>query len=286
MSKTIGGLLKQATAHLSTRGLENPRTDAEYLLAFLMNRSRAFIIAHPEQRVDSQLAARYTDWIAKRGRHVPVQYLTGEQEFYGRSFRVTEAVLIPRPETEFAVEAVLDLLQQHPDFSHAVDIGTGSGCIAVTLACEAPRLSLSATDLSPEALEVARENARTHNCLDRITFLPGRTLEPVIAAGNLVDLVVSNPPYIGYAERDVVAREVLEYEPAGALFAGEDGTEIIGELFSQAPSVLQAEGFLVLEVGYQQALKVKQLGQASGWKHLESRFDLAGIERCLIFRRA
>ena len=256
------------------------------MLGSVLGRSRAYLLAHPEVRLDAAQAARWASWLRKRAEHYPIQYLLGNQEFYGRSFAVGPGVLIPRPETELLVEVCLERLDAM-DLPHpkVLDVGTGSGAIAVTLAAERPRLRVTATDISRRALAVAERNAARHGCESRIEFLDGRDLTPVEGRSARWDLVVSNPPYVATADRGRIDRSVAVHEPAAAVFAGPDGLEMYETLLKGCPSVMPPSSPLVLEIGAGAMGRVCRLARRWSWRKVEVRRDLAGIERCLVLVR-
>lgn len=267
---------------LAAAGLTSPREDAELLLATVLGRTRAFLLAHPEFPVPVAAMRRFSRWIERRSDSYPIQYLRGRQEFFGREFFVDERVLIPRPETELVVEVVLDLLKgmSRP---RVLEVGAGSGCIAVTLACERPEAQIVATDVSRAALAVARRNADRHGVQPRVFFLEGRTVQPV-EAGQRFDLIVSNPPYVALGDHRVTP-EVARWEPRAALFAGETGLEIHREILAEAAPLLRAGGRLVLEIGENQRAGVVRAARGRGWTLAALFRDVARIERCLVFSR-
>ena len=275
---TLRQLLAEATATLERAGVAAPRLTAEVLLAQSLGQPRAYLYAHPEAEPAPGAHARFQAWIRRRGAGEPLQYLTGEQEFYGRVFQVTPAVLIPRPETELVIEAALERLPRDQP-ARVADVGTGSGCIAITLALERPQAQLTATDISAEALAVARGNAQRLTAA--VHWLECDLLDAVPAP---LDLIVSNPPYIAECEWNVLQREVRDHEPRTALIAGPAGTEIYARLLTQAAARLRSGGWLVLELGYDSAAAVRAL-LSSDWSAIETRRDLQGWERVLLARR-
>jgi release factor glutamine methyltransferase len=236
-------------------------------------------------------AARYDELLKRRAEGVPVQYLTGRQEFWGLEFEVNPGVLIPRPETEHVVEVALERLGERRNAPLCVaDVGTGSGCLAVALACELPLARIVATDISPWALQVARRNAARHGVGQRIRLLRMNLLESYLttgdATGPLLDLIVSNPPYVGRGEREALPREVVEHEPHEALFAGEHGLAIYPRLIAQAAGLLRPGGVLVVELGYGLSVRVGALvAGGSAWTNVSTTNDLAGIPRVLAAER-
>lgn len=249
--------LRWASAQLSLH-TDRPHVEAELLLAHLLHQPRAYLWAHPEAALTPQQAADYAAWVQRRAAGEPLPYITGQIEFFGLTFAVTPDVLIPRPETETLVETALDWLKAHPD-AVAVDVGTGSGCIAVALTVHAPSLRLYATDISPAALQVARANAERHNVAERITFLEGDLLTPLPEP---LDLILSNPPYVADDEWDALPLSVQQ-EPRLALLSGADGLDAIRRLLAQAPTRLNPGGLLLVEIGERQGEAAQALAQAA-----------------------
>ncbi len=276
---TLREQLHRAAGALEAAGVEGPRREAEALLARLLGRDRAWLYAHPEDELTAGDAARWREWIARRAAGEPPQYIAGAAEFCGREFRVTPAVLIPRPETELLVGAVLERVAAE-DAARIVDVGTGSGCIAITLALERPRARVVGVDRSAAALEVARENARRLGA--RVEFVEGDLLGAV--AGRF-DVIVSNPPYVADAEFPGLAREVRENEPHAALIAGPRGDEVYQRLIPQAAEKLRPGGWLALELGYQSAKMVRAPLTGGDWRDLEIRRDAQGWDRVALARR-
>lgn len=283
---TVGAAVRQGTSCLMRKRLRSPRLDAELMLGSILGRSRAYLLAHPELHLDRAQAARWANWLNKRAEHYPIQYLLGNQEFYGRNFAVGPGVLIPRPETELLVDVCLERLDAMvlPN-PRVLDVGTGSGDIAVTLAAERPRLRVTATDISRRALAVAGHNAARHGCESRIEFLEGPNLTPLEGRATRWDLVVSNPPYVATAGRDRVDRSVAAYEPGTAVFAGPDGLEMYETLLKGCPTVMTPSSPLVLEIDAGARRRVCRLARRRNWRAVETRRDLAGIERCLVLVR-
>jgi len=238
-----------------------PRLTAEVLLAFAMKCERVYFFAHPEQSLREVEWIHYGRYLDERIKGKPTQYITKRQEFYGREFRVTKGVLIPRPETELLVETVLRL---RPEGGRIVDVGTGSGAIAVTLGA-------IGCDISMPALKVARSNgANPLVCCDLLTCF----------ADEALDIVVTNPPYVPLTDRDSLQREVRDFEPHLALFAGADGLEIYRRLIPEAWRVLKPGGLLALEMGIGQSGALREM--VRNWRNVEVHPDLAGIARVLV----
>jgi release factor glutamine methyltransferase len=245
---------------------------------FTLNSDRAYLYAHPERELGPDEQRRYDAAIAERARGVPAQYITGHQEFWGMDLIVSPAVLIPRPETEHVIETVLDLVGRAPTPAspqRIVDIGTGSGCIALALAKELPQAEIHAIDISPAALEVARANASRHQLESRIHFHQADLLAE--CEHNCFDFVVSNPPYVGESEEEQVQLEVRKFEPHNAVFAGHTGTEVIARLIPQAHTALKPGCWLVMEISGAIAEEVKLL--LADWKDVRIRPDLQSIPR-------
>ncbi len=284
---TVKEALQAAADYLAKRRLRTPRQDAELLVASVLRRDRTFLYTYPEHQLSAAQKHLFQQWLVKRGEHYPLQYLRGKQEFYGREFSVRPGVFIPRPETELVLEAALGLLRESPEEQlRVVDVGTGSGCIGITLACEEPRVMVTATDISLIALKVARQNAKKHRCLDRLEFREGQTLSSVRDRLGYYHLVVSNPPYVSSEEGNRVDASVDKHEPREAVYAGESGQEIYRQLFSEAHKVLHPQGKLVVELGEGAGQATCRLAQEKGWVLEDSRKDLAHIDRCAIFGRS
>ncbi len=276
--------LYAAVARLTAESVPSPRLNAELLLMFVLGCDRAHLYAHPERELTADESSRYAAALAERARGVPAQYITGHQEFWGIDFIVSPAVLIPRPETEHVIETVLRLVQKKPNYSgvlQIVDVGSGSGCIALALAKELPTTEIHATDISAAALDVARANAARLQLADRIQFHQVdllRDFEP-----NSFDFVVSNPPYVGESEEDQVQLEVRKFEPRQAVFGGPTGLEVIERLTDQAQAVLKAGGSLVMEISGTIAPQVR--GVLGDWDGVEITPDLQGIPRVASARK-
>ena len=265
--------LAAARAALAAAGLDDPLREAETLLAAALGIPRSALHADPPS-LDPSARARFEGWVARRARREPAAYLLGVREFRSREFRVGPAVLVPRPETEVLVEAALEAIPVDAR-AEAADAGTGSGCIAITLAAERPLLRVVATDRSAAALAVARGNARTHGVADRVAFQCGDFLEGVRGP---LDLVVSNPPYV--AEGEAVEPEVL-HEPREALYAGADGLDAYRALAPAAARVLRPGGLLLLETPGERVDAIAAILRAAGLDPRPPINDLAGRPRVL-----
>jgi release factor glutamine methyltransferase len=277
--------LAKAIAHLNAKNVPSPRMNAELLLTFTLNSDRAYLFAHPERELTPEEQSRYEAALTERTRGVPAQYITGHQEFWGMDLIVTPAVLIPRPETEHLIEAVLELRasgvgHQASGNLRIVDVGTGSGCIALALARELPDAEIHATDISPAALEVAHANAARHQLENRVRFHQTDLLEGLPGE---FDFVVSNPPYVGESEEDTVQLEVRKFEPRNAVFAGPIGTEVIARLIAQACTALRPGGWLVMEISGTIAGDVRKLLDA--WESVQMKPDLQSIPRVVVAQK-
>ena len=259
--------------------LMDARREVDVLLTRASNVTLAHVMAHPEIRPDPRGYLVYSDWLERRLKGEPVAYLLGYREFYGLNFKVSSAVLIPRPETELLVELALERLAEGPALS-ILDLGTGTGCIAVTLAKLRPLARVVAVDVSPEALAVAKENAAQHDAV-HIEFQEGNWFAPV--AGRRFDLVVSNPPYVGEGDPHISSGD-LRFEPRAALAAGSDGLEMLRNIIADAPKHLCAAGTLLLEHGYDQAIEVRSLLERQGFVDVATHEDLGGIPRVSLGR--
>ena len=271
--------LNAAVERLKAAGVPSPRMNAELLIKFTLDCDRAYLYAHPERELTSDETQRYDEALARRAIGVPAQYITGHQEFWGMDLIVSPAVLIPRPETEHIVETVLELakstVERRASPPVIVDVGTGSGAIALALAKELPAAEIHATDISPEALEVATANAARHELTSRIKFHQADLLEGFPPAS--FNFVVSNPPYVGESEEDSVQLEVRKFEPRTAVFAGPTGLEIIERLIPQARLTLKPGGWLIFEISGTIAEAVRH--NLAGWAEVRLTNDLQGIAR-------
>jgi release factor glutamine methyltransferase len=272
---TVHTALLQGAELLNAESILAPRLTAEVLLAHALGQERVYLYAHPEQELSELAWIHYGRYLHQRLKGMPTQYITRRQEFYGRDFRVTSDVLIPRPETEHLVEAAL---ARWTPGATVVDVGTGSGAIAVTLALEKDS-TVIASDLSPAAVAVARSNAQRLNA--RVQFFVG-DLTSAFVDGR-VDLLVCNPPYVPLTDQPGLQREVRDYEPQLALFGGPTGLELYQRLIVDARRVLRPGGWLLVELGYNSVGPVSEMLQ-SGWRDIEVLSDLAGLPRVLAAR--
>jgi release factor glutamine methyltransferase len=285
--------LASAIARLTADRVPSPRLNAELLLMFTLGCDRAYLFAHPERELTAEEQARYEAALAERALGVPAQYITGHQEFWGMDLIVTPAVLIPRPETEHLIETVLTLATEQraggqecpPHTRRILDVGTGSGGIALALAKEFADAEIHASDISAGALEIARANAARHQVEKRIHFHQADLLEGLNLTG--LDFVVSNLPYVGESEKDQVQMDVRKYEPHDAVFGGPTGVEVIARLLPQAHAGLRPGGWLVMEISGTIVSAVRDLLAASKdiWADVQIIPDLQSIPRVVQARK-
>lgn len=277
---TLREWLRQSESRLqSGPHPQRARLDTEALLLHLVGKNRAWLLTHLEDEFGGCKSIGYAQLIERRLAGEPIQYITGECEFYGLPFHVNRNVLVPRPETEHLVEKVLQLAARF-ERPRIVDVGTGSGAIPIALAVNCPDAQLTAVDIFQAALDVATTNAKANGLDRRIRFLHGDLLSPVTCEE--FDIIVSNPPYIPDSDRNSLAVEVRNYEPAQALFAGAAGLDVYQRLIPQARRVLRTGGHLAMEIGFGQAASVATLLRDAGFSVIESIRDLQGIERVIV----
>ena len=298
--------LTSAVDRLESADVGSPRLNAEVLLMFVLGVNRAYLYAHPERELTREEESRYDEVLAQRSTGMPSQYITGHQEFWGLDFIVTPAVLIPRPETEHLVETVLELARDIPQ-PKIVDVGTGSGCVALALAHELKDARIYAVDASAEALEIARANAARLQLDARVHFAHRDILTPLATRNSVVptegfspsggppisdepvipdfDFVVSNPPYVGFGEADKVQKSVRDFEPRMAVFAGEQGLNVIAPLVQQAHEALKRGGWLAVEIGYSMRDAVLNLLNPTMWDDIRVVPDLQGIPRVVVAKK-
>jgi release factor glutamine methyltransferase len=267
-------MLDEACLFLTAAGIETARLDAEVLLAHACGSSRAALIPGLTS-IDGDAAEKFRAMIARRAAREPVAYIIGSKEFFSLDFEVTRAVLIPRPETETLVEAALKFLLTHGE-PRVLDIGTGSGAIAIAIAANAPNARIIATDISKAALEVARRNAIRHRCEDRIEFVAADLFPE---GDSHFDLIVSNPPYVAEADFEALAPEIRLHEPPVALVFGEDGLDMYRRIAADSRSRVKADGAVMVEIGAGQASSVEALFRRAGFSNIDAVRDLAGLER-------
>ena len=284
MSRSISQVMLDATRMLNDAGVPNARREAGSLLAFVLGKDRTFIISHAEEQLSDDAFDRFRTSVERRAAGEPLQYITGVQDFFGREFHVTPDVLIPRPETELLVEAAIELVADN-SAPFICDIGTGSGCIAITLVGEMPQARAVAVDTSRVALEIAKSNALKHSVSERVIFAVSDCFAALNANEYQFDLVVSNPPYVSQAMMSGLQREVRDHEPLVALTAGADGLTIIRRLLHEAPAFLRKNGHLIMEIGFDQGDAVKRLVDEDVWLFCDIRPDLQGIPRIVVLRK-
>ena len=282
MIVSIRSALADGARTLAANGVTEPRLEASSLLGHATSRDRAFIITHADDALTPEELETLRSLVARRAAGEPLQYLTGHQEFFKLDFEVSPEVLIPRPETEIIVEVALEFLGDKPAPIFA-DIGTGSGCIAISLLNELSAARAVATDASPAALRVAQRNADRHAVTDRLTLIESDCFSALDPVGKF-DLIVSNPPYVSDRELETIQREV-RYEPRAALAGGPDGLDVIRTLLRKAPSFLRSGSHFVFEVGFGQDLTVEQLIDREVWDLIEIRRDLQSVPRTVILRK-
>lgn len=284
-SMTIGDAIAWGTSLLDESDAipaARSRSDAILLLRHVLGIPHAEMYAYRERPLTALQTEAFNAELQQRLHGTPVQYITGEQEFFGLPFHVTRDVLIPRPETEHLVEAAIARLQGLKD-ARIADVGTGSGAIAVALAHGLPQAEVTALDISPAALEVASENAKHNGVATRIRFLESNLLGAV--ADERFDAIISNPPYVADSERKSLPAEVREYEPSEALFAGPTGLEVYRRLIPDALPLLGSGGWLMMEIGHGQRDAVRALLQDAEWDGVEFLPDLQGIPRVTLARK-
>lgn len=277
---SIANALGEGTQRLQ-EAVPEARRHAGSLLAHVLGRDRSFLIAHADEAVTEEEFRSFQFLIERRAGGEPMQYITGHQEFFKLDFEVGPAVLIPRPETELIVEAALEILRDEPE-PRIVDVGTGSGCLVISLLHQLSAARGLATDVSVPALQVAQRNAQRHGVNDRLALVGSDCFSGLRADGS-VDLMVSNPPYVSDEEMNGLQREV-RYEPAAALAGGPDGLSVIQRLLLGARPFLHSGGHFVFEIGFGQSEAMEQLIDRHVWKLIEIRKDLQGIPRTFVLQ--
>jgi release factor glutamine methyltransferase len=277
----IGNAVTAGAQRLRDGAVADPRRDAGLLLAHVIGRNQSFVFTHANDALKDEESELFRSLIERRAGGEPLQYLTGHQEFYKLDFEVTPAVLIPRPETELIIETALELLRDDPE-PHIADVGTGTGCLAISILHELPTARAVAIDASPSALLVAQRNAEHHGVADRLTLLESDCFS-ALNAGLRFGLIVSNPPYVSEVEMKGLQGEV-NHEPRAALAAGPDGLSIIRRLLIEARPFLRPGGHLIFEIGFGQSEAVQHLIDPRAWKLVEIRADLQKIPRTFVLR--
>ena len=283
MKKTVQSAIVEAVDILQRAGVNEARMEATSLLIHVLSVDRAFVIAHPEYELSDEQSNSFVELLGRRAAREPLQYIVGYQEFFKFKFEVTPDVLIPRPETEIIVEAALALTDRKRSFS-ILDVGTGSGCIIISLLNELENAHATATDISSKALEVAQRNAQRHNVSDRLTLIQADSLSP-LNQSETFSLIVSNPPYVPARDIATLQREVREYEPLTALASGADGLDHIRALLHETPRLVEHNGYFIFEIGFGQSDAIEQLLDRAVWRLIEVRKDLQGIPRTVVLQK-
>jgi release factor glutamine methyltransferase len=286
MKWTIAEILREAASELDRAGVPEARREAGSLLSFILGKDRTFLISHADDSVHESSFVRLREFVERRAAGEPLQYITGVQDFYGREFRVTPDVLIPRPETELLVEAALQIVGETGAAPFICDVGTGSGCIAVTLLCEIVNARAVLIDKSPPALEIANFNAQNLSVADRTYFVVSDCFNSLDSRDYEFDLIVSNPPYVAEAALVGLQREVRNHEPLVALSPGGDGLSVIRRLIDEGPAFIKPNGHLLMEIGFDQGEAVENLINGSAWSLREIRPDLQGIPRIVVLQKS
>jgi release factor glutamine methyltransferase len=283
----IADALRRAAKFL--KGNADAGRDAALLLGFVLNRARAFLIANDDRDLSDEETARFFELIERRASGEPIQYITGRQEFFGLEFEVNENVLIPRPETEILVEAAIEILREKEN-PYFCDVGTGSGCIPISILANLETAKAAAVDISSDALAIAGKNAEKHQVAERIEFYESDVFAAFENQKSKIknqkfDLIVSNPPYIPNKDLPSLPREVREHEPHAALFGGAVGTEIVARLLTDAPKFLIENSYLIFEIGFAQGEVVRAMVDPNIWQLREILPDLQGIPRIVVLQR-
>jgi release factor glutamine methyltransferase len=273
---TIGSLVKWATDDFRTRGIENPRLDAELIVAFALGIDRMRVILDASRPLEGAELARLRDLVKRRRAHEPIAYLRGEREFYGLRFHVDARVLVPRPETEILVDVALARTSHVSLSTRLLDLCTGSGCVAISIARQRPTAKVWASDVSPDAIAVARENAYRLGAYN-IAFATGDLFAPI--GDRKFDVVTANPPYIATAEIATLMPDVREFEPRLALDGGADGLDLVRRIVEDAPAHLVPGGVLAMEIGAGEADATRAIFEAKGFREVRADRDFAKIER-------
>ena len=272
----ISETLQKAAEILKQNGIVEPRREANSLLAFALGKDKTFLIAHSEYELSENEKAAFSKFLTRRAAHEPLQYIRGQQEFFGLDFVVTSDVLIPRPETELIVEAAIEILKTKAN-PHFCEIGTGSGCISISILHEVENATATGADISENALKITKLNAEKNEVIGRLKLLKSDVFENV--ENEKFDLIVSNPPYVPGEDFETLQLEVRDFEPQIALTDGENGLTIIEKIISDAPEFLKPDCYLLMEIGFNQSFKVKEMFDEKIWQTVEFLPDLQGIPR-------
>ncbi len=283
---TIQRLLNWITEYLTQRQVDAPRLSAELLLSNVLGLKRIELYTQYNKPVPPEQLQRLRELVKRAGRHEPVAYLIGKTEFYSLEFEVTPDCLIPRPETELLAQRAIEFLRQRSGPQSVCDLGTGCGILAVTIAQSVPDAKVVATDLSETALAVAAHNVEKHQLQDRIELRHGDLFEPLVPKLDQFDLLVSNPPYVSAAEYETLDKNVKDYEPRVALYAGADGLDVYRRISEKTDQFLKPDGLLLLEIGSTQGDAVKKLLERTNlFSTIEIQKDLSGRDRVVLARR-
>jgi release factor glutamine methyltransferase len=285
VTPTISQATREAAGVLERAGVPDARREASSLLSHILAQGRAYLFAHPEENLNDEQARQFLDAVGRRAGGEPFQYITGRQEFYGLEFEVNHDVLIPRPETENLVEVALELLESGDGSCRICDVGTGSGCIAVSILSDRPETRAIATDISLPALRVAARNIKRHGLEERIALVASDCLAAIDEGRPEFRMIVSNPPYVSEDSLVGLQREVRDHEPRVALTPGGDGLGVIRRLLDKSHPVLISGGYLLFEIGFDQQTAVKEMIDQSAWDLLEIRNDLQGIPRTVALKK-
>src|SRR6478736_2878214 len=277
---TVLEVLQSTTGYFQKRNIESPRLNAEHLLAHVLGRKRIELYLEFEHELNESELTPLRELLKRRGAGEPLQHLLGTVDFCGRSFRCDKRALVPRPETEQLVELLISHFKSEMAYPRMVDVGTGSGIIALTLAAEFPKAEIVGADISEDALILARENAERLGLVDRVRFLRSNLLKGVQPG---LDLIVANLPYVSTKDRQNLSREVL-HDPEVALFAGARGDELVRQLIAQAPAWLRPGGMLALEIGIGQSEKLVAALAENNYRDIWTEKDYSGVIRFLFAR--
>ena len=286
---TLQKILNSIADHLKKGGVDSPRLSAELLLSYVLGMKRIELYARADTPISKQQIQHLDELTKRAGQHEPIAYLTGKTEFYSLALNVTRDCMIPRPETELLVERAIEFLRTSSGTQWVCDLCTGSGCIAVAIAKNCPAARIIATDISADAIKVAAQNVKAYQLDEQVKLVSGDMFEAVkvISGGQQFDLIVCNPPYVSAAEYEALPKNVRDYEPKSALFAGSDGLDICRRIITEAGDFLKPEGALMLEIGYAQGPAVTELLQQAGaFSEIKIQKDLRHNDRLAIARRA
>jgi release factor glutamine methyltransferase len=285
MDLSIAESILAATQTLRRAGVSEARREASSLLEHVIDRDRTFIITHAEHLISAEQLESFRESVSRRAKGEPLQYITGRQAFYGFEFEVTKDVLIPRPETELLVEAAVNLVGASTEGLFICDVGTGSGCVAIALLRELPSAQAIGVDISAAAIQVAERNAALHSVSERLNFIVSDCLAALPNHEAKFDFIVSNPPYVNGSAWDGLQREVRNHEPRIALTPGADGLAVIKRLLSESPDFLKPNGYLLMEIGFDQGSAVQSLIDGDVWKLLDIHQDLQSIPRIVALQK-